>query len=115
MTNTEAQERISFLVENLNFYNHQYYQNDISEISDFEFDKLLEELQKLEFEFPELKLTNSPTMRVGGGLTKKFESVIHKRKMLSLSNTYSTEDLLEFDARTKKLLGDVDFEYVCEL
>lgn len=111
----EAKERVDFLVEKLNYYNYQYYQNDTSEISDFEFDKLLNELQELEYKFPELLKTNSPTQRVGGGITKSFDTVTHKRPMLSLSNSYSEEEIKDFDTRVRKALPDEEIEYVCEL
>ncbi len=85
----------------------------MSEVSDFEFDKLLKELNDLETQFPELKDTNSPTQRVGGTITKSFKSIKHKYPMLSLGNTYSEEDLTEFDQRIRKAIGD-DYEYICE-
>lgn len=115
MDSNEAKERVDFLVEKLNYYNYQYYQNDTSEISDFEFDKLLNELQELEYKFPELLKTNSPTQRVGGGITKSFDTVTHKRPMLSLSNSYSEEEIKDFDTRVRKVLPDEEIEYVCEL
>lgn len=115
MDSNEAKERVDFLVEKLNYYNYQYYQNDTSEISDFEFDKLLNELQELEYKFPELLKTNSPTQRVGGGITKSFDTVTHKRPMLSLSNSYSEEEIKDFDTRVRKALPDEEIEYVCEL
>ncbi|MTI20564.1 NAD-dependent DNA ligase LigA, partial [Fulvivirga sp. RKSG066] len=96
-------------------YNFQYYQKDTSEVSDFEFDKLLEELTKLEDEHPELKAPDSPTQRVGGTITKEFDTVYHKYPMLSLSNTYSKEELEDFDKRVAKGLGTTDYEYFCEL
>jgi DNA ligase (NAD+) len=108
-----AQERINFLVEKLNYYTTQYYQNDVSEISDFEFDKLLEELKKLEEENPTFKLPNSPTLRVGGDITSNFETVFHRYPMLSLSNTYNETELLEFDERIRKTVDNP--VYVCEL
>jgi len=107
------QERINFLVEKLNHYNTQYYQNDSSEISDFEFDKLLEELKKLEDENPQFKLPNSPTLRVGGDITSDFQTVVHRYPMLSLSNTYNETELLEFDERIRKTVDNP--VYVCEL
>ncbi len=106
-------ERINFLVEKLNHYNTQYYQNDSSEISDFEFDKLLEELKKLEEENPQFKLPNSPTLRVGGDITNDFQTVAHRYPMLSLSNTYNETELLEFDERIRKTVDNP--VYVCEL
>jgi DNA ligase (NAD+) len=109
-----AQKRIQELTEKINFYNQEYYQNSRSVIPDFEFDQLLNELIKLEAEFPEYKKEDSPTQRVGGTVTKEFTSVVHKRPMLSLGNTYSEEDLTDFDNRIKKEIGD-NFEYACEL
>ncbi len=109
---TEA--RIRELTDKINYYNHQYYQNSISEISDYEFDQLLNELIGLEKLHPDLIQPDSPTQRVGGTITKEFATVYHKYPMLSLGNTYSEEELAEFDARIRKSIGD-DFEYVCEL
>jgi DNA ligase (NAD+) len=114
MTEAQAQERISQLTDLINHYNYQYYQNSISEISDYEFDMLLEELIRLETQYPQFKHPYSPTQRVGGTITKQFATVIHKYPMLSLGNTYSEADLLEFDNRIKRLIGN-DFEYFCEL
>ena len=91
-----------------------YYVESRSEISDFEFDGLLRKLQELEQEFPEFSFDNSPTKRVGGDLTKKFETVIHRFPMLSLSNTYSEEEIVDWENRIKKLV-DGQIEYVCEL
>lgn len=105
--------RIDELVSLLNHHNHQYYQKNGSEISDREFDRLLQELIELETKHPELQREDSPTQRVGGTITKNFETVEHKHKMLSLSNTYSKEDLLEFDERIKKSFDA--YEYTCEL
>jgi DNA ligase (NAD+) len=107
-------ERISFLTKELNSYNYAYYVLDTPEISDFEFDKLLEELQKLENINPNLVNINSPTQRVGGAILHGFKTVKHKYPMLSLGNTYSAEDLYDYDAKLRKLTDD-DFEYVCEL
>ena len=87
---------------------------DNSLVSDFEFDTLLKELQELEEKNPEFTSENSPTKRVGGDVTKKFEQVVHKYKMLSLSNSYSKEEIIDFETRIKKLTND-DIEYVCEL
>ncbi len=83
-------------------------------ISDFDFDQKLKELEKLELEFPELKLPDSPTLRVGGEPTKDFKTVSHKYPMLSLSNSYSEQEIRDFDKRVRKLAGD-EIEYVCEL
>ncbi len=114
MTETQAQERISQLTDLINHYNYQYYQNSVSEISDYEFDMLLEELVRLESQFPQFRLPYSPTQRVGGTITKQFATVIHKYPMLSLGNTYSEADLVEFDTRIKRIIGN-DFEYICEI
>ncbi|MGB0523522.1 MAG: NAD-dependent DNA ligase LigA [Flammeovirgaceae bacterium] len=114
MTAKEAEKRIQILSEKLHYYNHQYYQNSISEISDFEFDQLLEELIRLEQNFPQYQKDDSPSQRVGGTITKDFPTVKHEYPMLSLGNTYNQEDLEEFDGRIRKAIGD-DFEYVCEL
>ncbi|MCB0804427.1 MAG: NAD-dependent DNA ligase LigA [Bacteroidales bacterium] len=110
----EARKRIEKLSEEINEHNHRYYIDAQPVISDYEFDKLLEELTALEQQFPELKQADSPTQRVGGDITKEFAQVEHKYPMLSLSNTYSPEELKDFDTRVRKGIGD-DFEYVCEL
>ncbi|MCC9167488.1 NAD-dependent DNA ligase LigA [Pontibacter harenae] len=104
---------IQELTQRLNYLNYQYYQNSISEVPDYEFDMMLKRLQELEEQHPELALPNSPTTRVGGTITKNFKTVLHKYPMLSLGNTYSEEDLREFDKRVRKAVGD-DVEYVCE-
>ena len=107
-------ERILFLRKELAEHNHSYYVLDTPLISDFEFDKLLDELQQLEDNNPDLFDANSPTQRVGGAVLEGFKTIQHRYRMLSLGNTYSTEDLHDFDARLRKLTDD-DFEYVCEL
>lgn len=115
MTESEASLLIKDLTTRLNYYNEQYYIHDKSEIPDQEFDRLLKTLGDLELGYPELKQRDSPTQRVGGAPTKNFETVVHERKMLSLGNTYNSEDLYEFDARVKKGLDGLEYEYVCEL
>ena len=107
-------ERISFLRKELAEHNHSYYVLDTPKISDFQFDKLLKELQALEDRNQELFDPNSPTQRVGGAVLDGFKTIKHKYRMLSLGNTYSSDDLHDFDARLRKLT-DQDFEYVCEL
>ena len=107
-------ERIAFLTKELHFHNHAYYVLDAPEISDFEFDKLLVELKSLEDINPHLITINSPTQRVGGAVLDGFKTVPHKYLMLSLGNTYSAQDLYDFDAKLRKLTDD-NFEYVCEL
>lgn len=105
--------RIAELTELLNHYNHQYYQKDTSEVSDREFDALLNELIDLEKKHPEFILSESPTHRVGGTITKNFNTVKHQYKMLSLSNTYTESELDDFDKRIAKHFED--YEYTCEL
>lgn len=115
MSASEAKEKIQALSDQINYHNHLYYNQNKSEISDFEFDQLLRSLIDLENQFPEWKQPDSPTQRVGGTITKEFENVVHQYPMLSLGNTYSTEELLEFDARVAKGLEGEAYEYFCEL
>ena len=110
-----ARQRIAQLTTLIDKYNYEYYMNDQSLVSDFEFDKLLRELQELEQQYPQLALPNSPTKRVGGEINKSFRQVTHRFPMLSLGNTYSIEEIVDFEARTRKLLGDIEFSYTCEL
>ncbi len=114
MTAAEAKNRIEILSKEIEEHNYRYYLLSDPKISDFEFDKMLEELISLEKKFPSLLLPNSPSRRVGGDVTKEFESVRHKYPMLSLANTYSEQDLLDFDERIQKII-DGKYEYVCEL
>ena len=118
MTKEEVLNRMRELAEQIEEHNYRYYVLDKPVISDYEFDKLLEELQKLEKQYPDLVLPDSPTQRVGGTITKIFPTVKHKYPMLSLSNTYSIEELYDFDRRVKELLDlsmSEKVEYVCEL
>ena len=118
MTPQEAEKQIATLSEKISHYNYMYYQKHISEVSDYEFDMLLEKLIKLEEEFPQFKKIDSPTQRVGGTITKDFETIPHKYPMLSLGNTYSKEELEDFDKRVKNFLGLAETDevnYVCEL
>ena len=110
----EVKNRIRFLREEINKLNYNYYVFNKSLVSDFEFDKMLEELIFLENNHPQFSDPTSPTQRVGSGLSEQFVSVKHKHKMLSLGNTYSDQDLLDFDTRIKKIV-ETDIEYVCEL
>lgn len=114
MTVAEAKIEIDRLSELIHQYNYSYYVETSSKISDFEFDTLLKKLQELEAEFPTLSSVNSPTKRVGADISKKFEIVEHEYPMLSLSNTYSQEEIIEWENRIKKLV-DGPIEYVCEL
>ncbi len=115
MSSEEAKKKIESLTDKINYHNELYYQKNKSEISDFDFDELLESLIKLESDFPELKKQDSPTQRVGGTITKEFETVYHKYPMLSLGNTYNQKDLEDFDGRVAKGLNGEAYEYFCEL
>jgi len=115
MNSAEAKTHIQQLTDKINHHNDLYYNKSKTEISDFEFDKLLEELVTLEAAFPELRLPDSPTQRVGGTITKEFASVVHQYPMLSLGNTYSAEELTDFDTRVAKGLDGEAYEYFCEL
>ncbi len=122
MNFNEAQQKIQQLSQELEQHNYNYYVLDNPTISDYDFDKLLEQLIALEQQFPELVLPTSPSQRVGGQVTKTFQSVKHQYPMLSLSNSYSQEDMYDFDRRVREGLGitstglfDEAIEYVCEL
>ncbi len=107
--------RAAELTEKLNYYNSRYYLDDISEVSDQEFDLLLKELSEIESKFPELRRPDSPTQRVGGTITKTFPTVYHRYPMQSLDNTYNEQELRDFDERVRKLLPEENYEYICEL
>ncbi|WP_314990797.1 NAD-dependent DNA ligase LigA [uncultured Gemella sp.] len=111
----QVQEEISKLVSLLNKYSYDYYVEDNPQISDTEYDTLYKQLEKLEENHPEYILENSPTQRVGDRVLDEFEKITHKVPMLSLSNTFSIEDLRDFDARISKLVPDHSVEYICEL
>ena len=115
MNAAEARKAIQALSEKINYHSDLYYQKSTSEISDLEFDQLLKQLIKLEEQFPELKLPDSPAQRVGGTINKEFPSVVHKYPMLSLGNTYSQQELEDFDGRVAKGLDGEAYEYFCEL
>ena len=115
MEREAAQKRIAELSETIDRYNYEYYMNDNSMISDYDFDQLLNELIALEKEYPEYSLPSSPTRRVGGEVNKTFRQVAHRYPMLSLSNTYSIEEIIDFDTRIRKLLNNRPFSYTCEL
>ncbi|WP_290535413.1 NAD-dependent DNA ligase LigA [Alistipes sp.] len=106
-------ERIEELRRQLDYHNHKYYVENAPEISDFEFDAMMHELQRLEAEHPEYADPTSPTMRVGSDLCAEFRTVRHRYPMLSLGNTYSTDELHEFIERIEREVGPT--EYVCEL
>lgn len=114
MSNSQIQQQIEHLRKELNKHNYSYYVLNKPEISDFEFDRLLKELNDLELQYPEFDDPNSPTKRVGSDLTGEFKQVQHKYQMLSLANTYSEEEIRDFDARVVKGMGETPV-YVCEL
>jgi DNA ligase (NAD+) len=114
MTKEQALQEIESLTGQIHNYNQLYYVENNSEISDYDFDQLLKRLEVLEANFPEFAFDNSPTKRVGGDLTKKFESVVHRFPMLSLSNTYSEEEIIDWENRLKKISNE-SLEFVCEL
>ena len=112
----EIQKKISQLSNKLNEHNHLYYIEDAPVITDFKFDQMLSELQDLEKQYPQFKDPNSPTQRVGGGVTKFFDTIEHRYPMYSLSNTYSKDELVQWETRIRKILGvDTEISYTCEL
>ncbi len=113
MNKENAKKRIEELTEKLREHNYKYYVLSAPEISDYEFDVMLKELEQLEETYPEFKYPDSPTQRVGGEPTKEFKTVTHKYPMLSLGNSYSEEEIKEFDARVRKLVNG-EVEYTCE-
>ncbi|MBD5203675.1 MAG: NAD-dependent DNA ligase LigA [Bacteroidales bacterium] len=115
MDNNEAKHRIETLREELNRHNRAYYVDSNPEISDKEFDMMMKELEQLEEEFPEYQDSLSPTRRVGSDLTKGFEHVVHARPMMSLSNSYSIEEVDEWFERISKALGGEKFAVCSEL
>jgi len=114
MSTEKAKKRIAQLSAELKAHSYKYYVLAMPTISDFEFDKLLEELVALETQYPEFIDPDSPTQNVGGFITKEFKTIRHRWPMLSLGNTYNEQELVDFDQRIKKAIGD-NFEYVCEL
>jgi len=111
----DIQQIITSLREEINLHNHKYYVLDKPTISDYEFDLKLKELQDLESKHPEYFDENSPTQRVGGAITKNFKTVVHDYRMYSLDNSYSKEDLIDWENRIQKVLGNVVIDYTCEL
>jgi DNA ligase (NAD+) len=114
MTREQAFNRIQILRDELERHNYLYYVLTTPAISDYEFDSLLKELERLEKEFPEFYDSNSPTQRVGNDINIEFRQIEHKYPMLSLGNTYNMDELRDFDARVKKILNE-PYQYVCEL
>ena len=110
-----AKQKILLLREELEYHNQLYYNEHKNEISDYEYDQKINNLIDLEKKFPEFNSMNSPSIRVGGKITKEFKTITHSSPMLSLSNTYSEEELDDFDKRVKKILKINEIEYTCEL
>ena len=108
-------DRIVELRKLLEHYNYMYYVKNEPEITDQKFDELMHELERLEAEHPEMFDPNSPTQRVGNDTTNEFVQVAHKYGMMSLANTYSEQEIRDFDERVRKGIGGDDVEYVCEL
>ncbi len=113
-TRSQAEKLIQKLRKKIEHHNRKYYEEAKPEISDFEFDVLMQELQQLEKSWPDLLTPDSPTQRVGGAPLKSFRQVTHRVPMLSLDNTYSNEELLEFDARVKRFLAKETVDYFVE-
>ena len=111
----DIQKTIQDLRDDLNQHNYNYYVLDTPTITDFEFDQKLKQLQELEALHPEFFDDNSPTQRVGGTITKNFNTVVHDYRMYSLDNSYSKEDLIDWENRIQKVLGNVPLQYTCEL
>ena len=111
---SEAREKIEKLRKEINEHNQRYYVHNQPSISDFEYDLLINELETLEKRFPELITSDSPTQRVGSDLISEFKQFEHQYPMLSLGNTYSEEEIRDFDSRIGKLIG-ASVQYVCEL
>ncbi|WP_456463239.1 NAD-dependent DNA ligase LigA [Lutibacter sp.] len=107
--------KINQLRKELRMHNYNYYVLDNATISDYEFDLKLKELEKLEAENPQFFDPNSPTQRVGGEITKNFRTVTHKNRMYSLANSYSLEDLIDWENRIKKIVDNENISYSCEL
>lgn len=110
-----VRQRMEQLATELDRLNYEYYMNDRSLVSDEEFDRMMRELQDMERQYPELASPLSPTKRVGGEVNKSFRQVEHRFPMLSLGNTYSIDEIEDFEARTRKLLDGTPFSYTCEL
>jgi len=115
MTSIEAAKKIGALKIKISDADYKYYTLASPDIDDYKYDQMMKELENLEKEFPDLKTDDSPTGRVSGEPTKTFSTIQHQIPMLSLSNTYNFEELVEFDNRIKNLLEGRKYEYVCEL
>ncbi|MCW5516527.1 NAD-dependent DNA ligase LigA [Muriicola sp. Z0-33] len=111
----DIKTRITALRQELREHNHNYYVLDAPVISDYDFDMKLKELQELERLHPEFQDPSSPTLRVGGAVTKNFNTVVHEQRMYSLDNSYSKDELLDWEKRIQRILGDVAVTFTCEL
>src|SRR5271157_4545004 len=111
----EARQKIEALRDKIRYHEHRYYVLDDPEVSDAEFDRLMNELKALEAEHPELITPDSPTQRVGGKPREGFVKVPHSSPMLSLDNTYSEDELRDWERRVHELSGRTEVDYVCEL
>lgn len=111
----DIQQTIQDLREELNLHNHNYYVLDNPTISDLEFDQKLKHLQDLEAKYPEFYDESSPSLRVGGTITKNFKTIVHENRMYSLDNSYSKDDLQDWEVKIQKVLGNVQLQYTCEL
>ncbi len=110
-----VKDKIESLRDELREHNYNYYVLDNPTISDYDFDIKLKELQVLEEQYPEFYDESSPTLRVGGAVTKNFETIVHESRMYSLDNSYSKEDLEDWEKRIQRILGDVEVAFTCEL
>jgi len=108
-------EKIEELRRELREHNHNYYVLDNPTVSDYDFDMKLKELQLLESKHPEFYNATSPTLRVGGAITKSFNTIVHEHRMYSLANSYSKEDLEDWEKRIQRILGDAEVKFTCEL
>ena len=106
---SDIEKRIEELTKELNYHTHKYYIEDTPEITDFEFDKMLVELERLEEKYPEFKKSNSPTARVGGEAVSSFEQVHHDVPMLSQQKAFSKEEILDFDRRVRAVVPNVSY------
>ena len=109
------QQIIEALRQELQQHNHSYYVLDSPIISDYDFDMKLKELQALEEKFPEFYDPTSPTLRVGGEVTKNFKTLKHMHRVYSLNNSYSWEELLDWEKRIQRILGGIEVAFTCEL
>lgn len=112
---TEIKKKAASLREKIKDADYKYFVLDDPDIDDFKYDMIMKELYELEKEYPELITADSPTQRVSGEPTKVFKTIEHKIPMLSLSNSYNFQELVDFDNRVKNILEGAEYEYVCEL